>query len=68
MEVNYLKYDSIQTVQPIELNFATSDAGYFVMDCADLGENRKQKRKFSYITAIRIDLFKVRYYPNGTTD
>ena len=40
MELNFLKCDRIQTMQPIELNYATYDAGCFVIHYADFGENR----------------------------
>ena len=38
MEVNYLKSDSIQTVQPTKFKFATNDVVCFVMHYADFGE------------------------------
>ena len=40
MELKYLKCDKIQTVEPIELKFATHYVSYFVMHCADFGEYR----------------------------
>ena len=38
MELNFLKCDSIQTVQTIELKLAAYDVGHIVMHCADFGE------------------------------
>ena len=38
MELNFLKCDSIKTVQPIEIKFGTYDVGYFVMHCVDFEE------------------------------
>ena len=42
MEMNYLKCDRIQTVQPIDFKFITYDSGYFVMRYADFGEHRSK--------------------------
>ena len=40
MDLNYLKCDSIKTVQPIQLKFAMNNVGHFVMHCVDFGEYR----------------------------
>ena len=40
MELNYLICNSIQTLKPFELKFATYDVRYFVIDCTDFGEQR----------------------------
>ena len=37
MEMDYLKYDSILTVQPIELKLATNYIDFSVMYCVDFG-------------------------------
>ena len=38
MELNFLKWDIIQTVQPNEPKCATYDIGYFVMQYVYFGE------------------------------
>ena len=40
MEMNYLKCDSIETVQPIELKFSKSNVGYLLIYCINFGEHR----------------------------
>ena len=40
MELNYLKCESIETVQPIELEFAKNNVGYLLIHCIYFGEHR----------------------------
>ena len=56
MEMNYLKSDSIQTVQPIVLKFSTYDLGNFVINSADFGEYRS-----SGISTIAIEIIPIHY-------
>ena len=74
MELNYLKFHSIQTVQPIELKFATYDVKCFVMHCADFGEYRsigifyRRKRDNSYtLKPMDLNYLKCDSIPNGAT-